>query len=94
MYLNTYGQSKFTVTKQLQIEELIKNSKCDIIHLQESHLDDESFEKCPFIKSNFTIIPNNSPTKFGTASLIRNDLNIDSVSFDANGRTGISETGF
>ena len=57
-----------------------------MINLQESHLDDNSFENCPFITGNFMIIPNNSPSKFGTASLVRNSLSVDIVSFDANCR--------
>ena len=86
LYLNTYGQTKLTVNKQLQIEELIKQCKCDIAHLQETHLENDSFENCSFIKNNYTIILNNSPTKYGTTSLVRNDLNVVNISFDSLGR--------
>ena len=55
LYLNTYGQTKFTVQKQLQIEEIIRKYNCDIIHLQESHTDEESFEMCSYIKNNYNI---------------------------------------
>ena len=86
LYINTYGQTKFTVQKQLQIEELIKLYNCDIVHLQETHFDDETFKHCPFIRNNYLVIPNNRLSKYGTASLIRNDLNVENVCFDANGR--------
>ena len=35
LYINTYGQTKFTVQKQLQIENAARKYKSDIIHLQE-----------------------------------------------------------
>ena len=76
LYINTYGQTKFTIQKQLQIEDIIKKFKSDIIHLQESHFDTQSFEHCRFIKSNFSVLCNNSPTGFGTATLVHNDLNV------------------
>ena len=69
-YINCRGQSGFTESKQLQIENFIQCNSIDILHLQESHVEDDSFSQCKFIMSNFNIIQNNSQTKYGTASLV------------------------
>ena len=55
LYINTYGQTKYTIQKQLQIEDIVKKYKSDIIHLQESQFDAQSFEHCQIIKSNFSV---------------------------------------
>ena len=59
-YLNTRGQSGLTTDKQLQIEAFAKTNNCDIIHLQEAHIESETFSTCDFIQSSFNIIDNNS----------------------------------
>ena len=84
--INTWGQTNLTLQKQLQIEDLIKFHKSDIIHLQETDLDDKTFSACKFITNNYTVIANNSPTGYGTASLVRNDLDVENISFDTSGR--------
>ena len=68
-YLNIRGQTGLPVVKQLQIQDFIKFNKCDIVHLQEVYIDDQSFSSCEFINSNFNIVPNNGPNKYSTASL-------------------------
>ena len=93
LYINTRGQTKFTLQKQLQIQDLIKKYKCDIVHLQETDADENVFEHCGFIKNNFTILTNNSPSGYGTCSLVQNDLKIDNVSFDTHGRIIIFDIG-
>ena len=54
------GQSKFTLSKQLQIQSYIKSSQIDIIHLQECKINDESICNYHYIRSNFTIFFNNT----------------------------------
>ena len=44
VYLNTYGQTLLSVQKQFQIEGILKKYKCDILHLQESNIDDNTFD--------------------------------------------------
>ncbi len=86
LYLNTYGQTKLTLEKQLQIQDMAKHLKCDIIHLQESDFDENTFQNCNFIKNNFNFITNNSPSKYGTASLIKNNFLTENISLDTEGR--------
>ena len=86
LYLNTYGQTKFTLEKQLQLESLIQLYSCDIVHLQETQIDSSSFEHCTFIKSNYNVLSNNSLSGYGTASLVQNSLQVCNEKFDANGR--------
>ena len=58
-FLNIRGQSGLPISKQLQIESFIKYNQCDIVHIQEAHIDKDSFSTCDFISSTFNILPNN-----------------------------------
>ena len=85
--LNIRGQTGLDVCKQKQIEVFIKEHGVDILHLQEIEVHDSTFESCHFVTSTFEILQNNSPTnKYGTASLVRNDLIIENINLDTNGR--------
>ena len=85
-YLNCRGQTGLTESKQLQIEDFIKTHDIDILHLQETHIEDKTFSPCKFIMSHFNIIHNNSLTKYGTASLIKSSLSIEDVILHHSGR--------
>ena len=91
LYLNIFGQTKLPLEKQSQISDLIKFYHCDIVHLQEIDIEETTFQTCPFITNNYTIISNNSLTKYGVASLVKNDWNVTNVSFDTEGRLIIFE---
>ena len=92
-YLNIRGQTGLTVVKQLQIEAFIKNNHCDILHLQEANIQDDSFSTCKLINSSYNILQNNSINKYGTASLIKNDLQCDNIQMDSDGRIIIFDVG-
>ena len=85
-YLNCRGQSGFNTLKQLQIENFMKTHRLDILHLQECHIEDNTFSSCKFIMSNFNIIHNNSNNKYGTASLVKSSLPIEGVILHHSGR--------
>ena len=85
-YMNIHGQSKLPTNKQLQIETFIKENRIDILHMQEIDTEPESFYNCEFISSSFNLISNNSPTRYGTASLIGSDLIFENVRCDNSGR--------
>ena len=85
-YLNIRGQTGFKLDKQFQVEEFLKQTKSDILHLQEIHIEDDTFEQCNYIKSNFSVISNNAVNKYGTASLVKNDLEYQNILCDTNGR--------
>ena len=42
-YINCYGQSKFPISKQLEIQSYVCQNKLDIVHLQECMIDEDSF---------------------------------------------------
>ena len=92
-FINIRGQSGLPISKQLQIKSFIKYNNCDIIHLQEAHIDDESFSTCDFISSNFNIVPNNSLNKYGTASLVKSEFEIENIQCDNQGRVIIFNIG-
>ena len=94
-YLNCVGQTKFTIAKQLEIQNYICEQNLDILHLQECMIESDTFSKCGHIKSNFNIITNNTPnnTYYGTASLVRSDLEITNIHTDDQGRVIVFDAG-
>ena len=92
-YLNIRGQSGLSVVKQIQIQDFIKHHSCDILHLQESNIDADSFSTCDMVSSAYNIIQNNSTTGYGTASIIKSDLNYENIQLDLEGRAIIFDVG-
>ena len=92
-YMNIRGQSGLSIVKQIQIEAFAKFNNCDILHLQEAHLDSESFSTCDFIQSSYNIIENNSTNKYGTASLVKSELTIENIRTDLEGRVILFDIG-
>ena len=60
LYVNIRGQTKFHLDKQLQLQETVKRLNCDIIHLQETNIEKNTFKNCDFIMNNYSVISNNS----------------------------------
>ena len=73
-FLNIHGQSKMTQSKQDQIQYLIKEYELDVLNLQETNIDESTFQKSPFIANNFKIIFKNNESGYGVCSLVRNEL--------------------
>ena len=92
-YLNIRGQSGLNIVKQLQIESFAKSNNCDIIHLQEAHIESETFSTCDFIQSSYNIIENNSTNKYGTASLVKSELSFENIRNDLDGRILLFDIG-
>ena len=82
-YMNIRG---LPLSKQLQIQDFISQHRIDILHLQEIDVDDDTFSECNSICSDFNIFSNNSPSKYGTASLVKSDLPVENFICDTNGR--------
>ena len=91
--MNIQRQTKLPLTKQLQIEDFVKKYKIDILHIQEIEICEETFCDCNFISESFNILSNNSENGFGTASLIRADLEYTNVKFDTTGRAIVFDIG-
>ena len=85
-YLNIHGQSGLKLEKQFQIEDFLKTNNIDILHCQEINIDEETFSTCDFISSSYNIVANNSSTKYGTASLVKNEFSIENIVKDTGGR--------
>ena len=92
-YFNIRGQTGLPKTKQLQIESIMKQNQCDILHLQEANIEEETFSSCDFIKSSYIILENNSLNKYGTASLVKSDLQISNIKHDLEGRVLLFDVG-
>ena len=71
-FLNCCGQTGFNLSKQMQIQSFMQKFEIDILNLQETHVDDNTFSECNFISKNFEILRNNSSNNFGTSSLVKN----------------------
>ena len=85
-YVNIRGQTGLQIEKQFQIEDFVKSNNCDILHLQEAFINDDTFSECSFILSNYSVIINNATNKYGTASLVKNDLLGENLMADTEGR--------
>ena len=84
--LNICGQSGLKAPKQAQIEHFIKTHKLDIALLQEAHLDDDTFKKCSYLYNNYNFISNNAPSHYGTACIVKSDLEVTGIRKDELGR--------
>ena len=92
-FINIRGQTGLTSSKQDQIESFIVRNKIDVLHLQEINISEDSFSACNVISSSYNLLSNNSPTKYGTASLIRSDFIPDNILLDSNGRAIVFNIG-
>ena len=68
-FMNIRGQSRLNVDKQIQIEDFLKKYKCDILNLQETNIQPETFSTCNYISSNYNILANNSTTNYDHVQL-------------------------
>ena len=92
-FINIRGQTGLTLSKQLQIEQFIRNNNVDILHLQEVNIEEITFSECKHITSSYNVIANNSQNKYGTASLIKNEFEAENIAMDKEGRVIIFEVG-
>ena len=84
-FINTYGQSGFTKGKVIELEEFVELNRLDIVCLQETHIEENTFSdsKIPEI---FNIVTNNSKNGFGTCTLVRKKFSYENVIIDTEGR--------
>ena len=54
--------------------------------MHEINISEDSFSNCYTISSFYNLLSKNSPTKYGTASLVRSDLIPENILLDSNGR--------
>ena len=73
-------------SKQRMIQFEIQSKQLDIVHLQECQIDSDTFQCCEFISQNFQIIKNNADNGYGTACIIRNNIQIEKVKVIPGGR--------
>ena len=84
--LNIRGQLTFGHSRILQLEDFVKQYNIDVLNLQETDFKEDVFQDNDFLFSNYQLIINNSPKGFGTATLLKNDLEFDNVKMDTCGR--------
>ena len=92
-FMNIRGQTGLSYSKQAQIESFLIKQKIDILNLQEINICDDSFSNCDVISSSYNIISNNSPTKYGTACLVKSDFIPSNILLDTNGRVIVFNIG-
>ena len=92
-FINIRGQTGLLISKQLQIEHFVKENNIDILHLQETNIENDTFSECNYLTSNYRIIVNNSQNKYGTASLVKNEFDVKNIAMDKEGRIIIFEVG-
>ena len=92
-YMNIQGHSNLTTVKQLQIQGFVKYNKIDILHMQETEICENTFSDCEYISASFNLISNNSVNQYGTATLVRSDLEFRNLRCDTSGRAIIFDIG-
>jgi hypothetical protein len=89
--MNIRGHTGLTISKQAQIESFVV--KIDVLHLKETNICDDSFSTFDILSSTYNIITNNSPTKYGTASLVKTYFIPENILLDSNGHDIIFKIG-
>ena len=84
--MNIKGQTKLSTEKQRQIEDFVKLYKLDILNMQEIEICDDTFAECNLISTSYNIISNNSDNGYGTACLVKSNLDFSNVKCDTSGR--------
>ena len=85
-FLNIMGQSRLSTSKQNQIEHFLKSQQLDILHLQETFIEEDSFSACRTISNNYQILFINNDIKFGVCSLVHKSLSVSKEIFHPSGR--------
>jgi exonuclease III len=81
-----HQQSGLNVAKQLQTQDFIQRNSIDILHCQEINIDEDSFKNCDNLNASYNIHANNAINKYGTASIVRNNLSVQNIRTDTEGR--------
>ena len=84
-FINTYGQSGLSNQKLLELENFIEYNRLDIVCLQETDVQKETFSHCNIL-SRFEAIINNNKSGYGTCTLVRNIFAPENVIKDTEGR--------
>ena len=84
-FINTYGQSGLSNQKLLELENFIEYNRLDIVCLQETDVQEETFLHCNIL-SRFELIINNNKSGYGTCTLVRNIFTPENVIKDTEGR--------
>ena len=93
-HINCVGQSGLNLAKQLEIQSYLITNTIDILRLQECCIYEDTFTQCGYITSNYNIFSNNTPNKnnYGTASIVRCDLEVTNIHTDDSGRVIVFDT--
>ena len=84
-FINIYGQTGFSSSKVLELENFIEFNKLDVVCLQETDIDQNTFSECNILRK-FSPIINNSSTGYGTCTLVSKELSVDNIIKDSDGR--------
>ena len=91
--INCHAQTKMTLVKQLQIDQLLAQYDLDILLCQETAIIDGTFRECQNVMNNYKIIYNNAGNNYGTSILIKNSIEVSEISMDTQGRIIRIDTG-
>ena len=90
--MNCHGQLKLNLSNQLFIQKFLFSNNIDILLCQETKIEEECFSQCNSLDNNYTIIKNNSRNDFGTSVIIKNNIQVNDVKFDTEGRVIVFNT--
>ena len=85
-FINIYGQSGLSFQKLVELENFIQKYKLDIVGLQETNIDEDTFSECNYIYKNYFPIYNNNKSGYGTCMLVKKEFTISNIVKDSDGR--------
>ena len=84
-FVNMYGQSGMPMKKIIELENFIELHRLDVLCLQETDIQKDTFSGSKLL-FNFQAIINNNSSGYGTCTLVRKNLQVNNIVKDADGR--------
>ena len=84
-FVNMYGQSGMPMKKIVELENFIELHRIDVLCLQETDIQENTFSGSKLLHK-FSAFANNNRSHYGTCTLVRNNLQVNNIVKDADGR--------
>ena len=80
-----YGQTGLPLKKIVELQDFIELHKIDVICLQETDIQEKTFSGSKLL-DKFVVFANNNRSRYGTCTLVKNNLQVHNIVKDADGR--------
>ena len=84
-FVNMYGQSGMPMKKIVELENFIELHRIDVLCLQETDIQENTFSGSKLLHK-FLAFSNNNRSRYGTCTLVKNNLDVNNIVKDTDGR--------